>query len=40
MRKTKYYFWIHCNQNGQENIDHLPGYDFGKDDGSKWTIEC
>ena len=30
---------VHCNQNDQENLDHLPGYTFGKDDESKWAIE-
>ena len=29
----------HCNQNDQEKFDHLPDYDFGKDDKSKWAIE-
>ena len=30
---------LHCNQNDQEKLDHLPGYTFGKDDESKWAIE-
>ena len=32
------YYCIHCNQNGLEKLDHLLGYDFGKDDRSKGAI--
>ena len=29
----------HCNQNDQKKFDNLPGYNFEKDDESKWTID-
>ena len=31
--------FLHCNQNDQEKLDHLPGYTFEKDDESKWGID-
>ena len=31
---------LHCNQKDQENLDHLLGYTFEKDDESKLAIDC
>ena len=39
LTKEETLYVVHCNQNDQEKLDHLPGYTFEKDDESKWAIE-